>query len=306
MRGRVADEDAEEAVADMVCCASCGIAEVDDVKMKKCDACDLVKYCSDNCQQEHRTKHAPMCKERAAELRDEILFRQPEGTHKGDCPICFLPLPIDLKKSAIYLCCSKTICKGCHYANSFRELKERLQQTCPFCRHRLQKTEEELHMMTMKRVAANDPVAIREIGAKLYEEGEYNGSFEYWTKAAELGNVDAHYNLSVLYREGEGVEKDEKKQTYHLEEAAIAGHPIARCTLACHEEGTNRIDRAVRHLIIAANLGYDDSLQALKKYYANGHVSKEEFAAALRAHQAAVDATKSPQREAAAIVEIMI
>jgi len=30
-----------------------------------------------------------------------------------------------------------------------------------------------------------------------------------------------------------------------------------------------------------------------------GEVSKEEFAAALRAHQAAVHATKSPQREAA-------
>ena len=33
--------------------------------------------------------------------------------------------------------------------------------------------------------------------------------------------------------------------------------------------------------------------------YMNGNVSKEDFAAALRAHQAAVDATKSPQREAA-------
>eukprot|EP00985_Skeletonema_marinoi_P010511 scaffold4929_cov102-Skeletonema_marinoi.AAC.8 len=37
----------------------------------------------------------------------------------------------------------------------------------------------------------------------------------------------------------------------------------------------------------------------LKKFYADGLVSKDEFAAALRAHHAAVDATKSPQREAA-------
>ena len=80
-----------------MCCASCGIAEVDDVKMKKCDACDLVGYCSDNCQQEHRPQHEASCKKRAAELRDEILFRQPESTHKGDCPICFLPLPLDRK-----------------------------------------------------------------------------------------------------------------------------------------------------------------------------------------------------------------
>jgi hypothetical protein len=43
-----------------------------------------------------------------------------------------------------------------------------------------------------------------------------------------------------------------------------------------------------------------DSIQSLKKRYGCGDVSKEAFAAALRAHQAVVDATKSPQREAAA------
>ena len=41
------------------------------------------------------------------------------------------------------------------------------------------------------------------------------------------------------------------------------------------------------------------TLEMLKKVYKAGLVSKEDFAAALRAHQTAVDATKSPQREAA-------
>ena len=65
-------------------------------------------------------------------------------------------------------------------------------------------------------------------------------------------------------------------------------------------EGRNgRIDRAVKHWIIAANLGHDGSIRELKNCYMNGYVSKEDFATALRAHQAAVDATKSPQRDAA-------
>ena len=55
----------------------------------------------------------------------------------------------------------------------------------------------------------------------------------------------------------------------------------------------------MKHFIIAANLGHDDSIQMLKRCYKHGLVSKDEFAAALRAHQAAVDATKSPQRDAA-------
>ena len=56
----------------------------------------------------------------------------------------------------------------------------------------------------------------------------------------------------------------------------------------------------MKHWIIATNLGHDVSLKMVKDGYADGIVSKEDFAAALRAHQAAVDATKSPQREEAA------
>ena len=93
-----ADLETEAADDDVMwCCASCGTAEVDDIKLQKCDACDVVRYCSDKCQQEHLPQHEAICKERAAELRDEILFRQPESTHKGDCPICFLALPLDRK-----------------------------------------------------------------------------------------------------------------------------------------------------------------------------------------------------------------
>ena len=56
----------------------------------------------------------------------------------------------------------------------------------------------------------------------------------------------------------------------------------------------------MKHYIIAAKLGYDESLKAVKNLYKAGCVSKEDFAAALRGYQAAIDATKSPQREEAA------
>ena len=45
-------------VRHMMCCASRGIAGVDDVKLKLCDGgCDLVKYRSDDCQELHREQH---------------------------------------------------------------------------------------------------------------------------------------------------------------------------------------------------------------------------------------------------------
>jgi len=84
-----------------------------------------------------------------------------------------------------------------------------------------------------------------------------------------------------------------------LEEAAIGGHVSARYNLGCCEEGNGRIDRAVKHFIIAASMGCDESVKALWKYHARGLVKKEVFSVTLRAHQAAVDATKSPQREEA-------
>eukprot|EP00984_Skeletonema_dohrnii_P018776 scaffold8854_cov97-Skeletonema_dohrnii-CCMP3373.AAC.1 len=88
----------EENLADTTtscCCASCSVAGVDKIKLKECTDCDLVRYCSDECQKDHRPQHEPECKKRLAELRDEILFRQPESTHLGDCPICLLPMPLE-------------------------------------------------------------------------------------------------------------------------------------------------------------------------------------------------------------------
>ena len=50
-------------------------------------------------------------------------------------------------------------------------------------------------------------------------------------------------------------------------------------------------------------MGHDGSLDNLKKSYADGYVTKEDFASALRGHKAAVDATNSSQREAAEAVK---
>ena len=279
------------------CCAYCGIAETDDIKLKDCDGCDLVKYCSDDCKRDHKPKHEEDCKKRAAELRDELLFKQPESTHLGDCPICSLPLPLDTSK--LMPCCSKTICNGCFCANVRRELEGNLKTTCPFCRKPTPKTDEEANRLKMKRIEANDPVALCQWGLKHYKQEDYGTAYEYLTKAAELGDVEAHHILAILYHKGDGVEKDVGKEIYHLEEATIGGHPFARYNLARYEWKIGNIDRAVKHYIIAATLGDVRSTKTLMTLFQRGFVSKEELAAALRAHQAAVDATKSPQREAA-------
>eukprot|EP00984_Skeletonema_dohrnii_P025339 scaffold14465_cov77-Skeletonema_dohrnii-CCMP3373.AAC.1 len=295
---------ASEKAGETLCCASCGI--VDDVKLMTCDAnCKLVRYCSIACQREHRPQHKEECKKRVAELRDELLFAQPKSSHFGDCPICFLPLAINERsRNVLMSCCSKLICDGCFYANKIRELNASLKRTCPFCRHSVPVTKIEADANVLKRVEANDPVATHFFGKRRYDEGDYGSAVEYLTKAAGLGDTDAHHQLSVMYLEGGGVEKDEKKAVYHAEEAAIAGHPLARFNLGSIEWYSGSKERAMKHYIIAANHGHDKSVGKLKQGYLRGLVSKEDFAAALRAHQAAVDATKSPQRQREAAAEL--
>ncbi len=293
------DEEADDA---MLCCASCGRAEVDDVKLKICTACKLVKYCSVACQKNHRPQHKKACKKRAAEIRDDRLFTQNES-YLGECPICCLPLPLDGNKRTINTCCCKYICNGCDFANKNREWGQGLEARCTYCREKLPKTDEEIDENLMKRVKVNDPEALSEMGKNRHDEEDYVGAFEYWTKAAALGHIHAHFNLSILYHKGNGVEKNMKKEIYHLEEAAIGGHNGARCNLGAYELDNRKYERAVKHFIIAANLGCDKALEAVKKLFSVGIVSKEDYEAALRSHQAAVDATKSKQREEAYAVD---
>jgi hypothetical protein len=281
-------------------CACCGIAEVDDVKLKLCDGgCDLVKYCTVDCQENHREQHDEECKKRKVELHDKQLFTQPDSSHFGECPICCLPLSIDLGKSTLNTCCCKMICKGCNFANQKREIEAGLEQRCAFCREPVPDTDEECIKKLLERVKKNDPTAMTDIGKKHSKECDYGKAFEYWTKAAELGDANGHYLVGNLYYYGEGVEEDMEKAVYHWEQAAIGGHPSPRVFLANYEKNNGSFDRAAKHFIIAANLGCDDSLQRVKALFVQGIVSKEDYAAALRGYQAAVDATKSPEREEA-------
>ena len=78
------------------CCAEC--EEEGGVSLKACKACMSVKYCNAKCQHKHWPKHKTACKLRATELRDEALFKDTPDK-KEDCPICFLPMPVQL------ICC---------------------------------------------------------------------------------------------------------------------------------------------------------------------------------------------------------
>ena len=285
-------------------CANCGIAGVDEIKLEECDGCDLVKYCSDKCREEHREQHSEECKRRADKLHDKRLFTQPDISHLGECPICFLPLPLDPDKSSFNSCCGKTICIGCTHENLLQKFLSGIRDEvkasrCLFCRTPAS-DKEEYEKREMERIEANDPAVLSIKGNECYNEGNYDEALKYLIKAAELGDAEAQFRLGVVYYEGDVVEKDQEKGGYHWEKAAIGGHPYARFNLGYDEAKNGNTERAVKHFIIAANLGHEASMKALLMFYKDGdNITKEEYGATLRTHQAAIDATKSSQREVA-------
>ena len=278
-----------------ICGANCGVAEVDGVKIKEEDcACKLLHSYSDKCRGEHQEQDKEECQKQMTKMHDNDFFRQPEKSHRGDCPICFLPMPLDAGKTTFYGCCSAYICNGCEYVHhsSNGNIK------CPFCQEPLVDDEESNKRM-MERIKANDPAAMSKVGRMRYREGDYDTAVEYYIKASQFGDVEAHHYLGNMYHQGECVEKDEEKKVYHWEKAAIGGHAEARHNLGCQEERNGNMEKAVKHFIIAANLGYEDSMKALWKYYSAGNITKEDLEATLRTHHAALVEMKSPERKAA-------
>ena len=110
-------------------CASCGKV---GGNLNTCNKCKMVKYCNAACKKKHRSKHKKACERRVAELHDEALFK--EHPPREDCPICFLPLPLDLGQTTFQSCCGKVICNGCIHAMREEARGRGKIELCAFCR----------------------------------------------------------------------------------------------------------------------------------------------------------------------------
>jgi TPR repeat protein len=282
-----------------------------------------VKYCNAECQKKHWAMHKAACKLRAAELRDEVLFKDPPP--KEDCPICFLPMPSRLFSCATlppatitsvpiydftianeelatelmetyYTCCGKTICRGCIY--SF--CKSGNTGKCPFCNSdQSNKTEEELVAEMMKRVEANDAASMKMLAGSYYQglngiQQDRAKAIELFTKSAELGNSEAHRALGNIYHEG----GDMKKAKFHVEAAAMAGNEVARCNLGIIEYNSGNINRAMKHWMIAASGGDYDAMHELNIGFEQGVISRESIDSSLTAYNSSCAEMRSEARDA--------
>ena len=156
----------------------------------------------------------------------------------------------------------------------------------------------------------NDAGAFRWLGDS-YSHGN-NGlqkdlrkAFELYNRGAELGLSMCHAKIAYMYQ-GEGVEKDEEKSEHHLMLAAIGGVEQARHMFGDMEVSKGNMDRAMKHYMIAARCGYDESLKNVGEGYKAGHVTKDDYAKTMRAHKQSTEDMKSEQREIAAVMRCIV
>ena len=134
---------------------------------------------------------------------------------------------------------------------------------------------------------------------------DFSKALELWQRAGDLGSSIAYYSIGCAYKYGRGVESDEEKARHFWERAAMSGNILSRHNLGILEENSGNMDRAFKHYVISAGLGYNKSLEEIKELYNNGYATKDDYETALRARQAYVAEVRSSQRdEAAAYSEI--
>ena len=236
----------------------------------------------------------------ARNLQQRLMTNGLERTEGHECTICYLYIGLPMNKhSKMNVCCMKRLCNGCILA-----ARQRGMRGCPFCRTPLPTGDASELAMIQKRVDKRDAEAINNLGNKYYYgqlglAKDVPRAIELWTEAAELGSLEAHFKLGHVYYTGNDVDEDKPRGTHHWQQAAMQGHTPSRHSLGAVEFKEGNYELAVRHWMISAKMGYEDSLNYIKEMFKKGRATKAQYAEALLGYRDAVEETKSPQREEA-------
>jgi hypothetical protein len=99
--------------------------------------------------------------------------------------------------------------------------------------------------------------------------------FQWYERAAIMGQVDAQYCVGECYELGKGVKRNSERAFYWYRKAALAGYPVAQCTVGCcYYEGIgvpmNRIE-AIKWYTLAALQQCAEAQHNIGLCYLQGH-----------------------------------
>ena len=250
------------------------------------------------------------------ELKGADLFAPLPPTE--DCAICFVPLSRLVTDTFYQACCGNFICVACSTENKASVNKQnegksagkKVAFACPFCRE-LEPTSDEAYFRQLQSRCClqNDPYAFTMMG-ELYRDGDHQvakddlKALDCWIRAVELNSADACICIGGVYDKGNEVTVDKERAALFWRVGALRGDVYARNNIGYANYDLGNHEIAIRHWKIAAEAGYQISLNALRNIYnADGKVPGKEFISkeyldfAYRACHGAQMEVKSEERE---------
>ena len=253
-----------------------------------------------------------LAKKLGDELEGADLFAPLPPTE--DCAVCLVPHSRANLETVYKACCGNVICYACVKENqesidkqNEKNAGKKLVLTCPFCREP-QPSEDGYIRQLQARCLQNDHNAFATMGDR-YWNGDYGlpkddlKALDCLIRAVELGSAHACANIGLDYHEGNGVAVDKERGALFERVGALRGSIGARHNIGCleyHDLGNHEI--GIRHWKIAAEAGYQTSLDALKKIYntekpGKEFISKEEMETVYRSGHDAQMEVKTEERE---------
>ena len=208
-----------------------------------------------------------------------------------DCAVCLVPLSRLNSETCYQACCGNTICVACYKENEASIKKQNEEKsagkkvafTCPFCREPETSCADEERARFQARCLQNDHNALTQMG-EAYQSGAYGTAkdelkaLDCYIWAAELGSAAACNNIGIDYRMGNGVAVDMGRAALFERVGALRGEIFARHNIGCSEYHSGNHEIGIRHWKIAAEAGYQPSLNALRTVYnADGMTPGKEF-----------------------------
>ena len=234
-----------------------------------------------------------------------------------DCAICFVPLSRLVTDTFYNACCGNFICVACskenrasvNKRNEEKNAGKKVAFTCPYCREASPTCFAEEHAQYEARCLQNDPYVFAMMG-ELYRDGDHHvakddlKALDCWIRAVELNSADACICIGGVYDKGNGVTVDKERAALFYRIGALRGDVYARNNIGYSEYDLGNHEIAIRHWKIAAEAGYQPSLNALRNIYnADGKqpgkdfISKEYLDFAYRACHGVQMEVKSEERE---------
>ena len=233
---------------------------------------------------------------------------------RDECAICLRPLPLVEEESVHKGCCGQKMCGGCVVAarqvliKTNQKRKDngqpKLPDLCAYCREPAPVGDAPLVCQWEERMEQGDATAYYSMGLA-FQNGQCGKpkrpkkAFSLLLRSADLGCPEACVRVAAIYDLGDkGVEKDSALATKYFVLAAKGGNVVARHVLASIEVTTTlNLHRGIKHLKIAAEHGYKESLDKLVLMKEDGVIGKDECNETARAYYNAVNEMKSEERD---------